>query len=73
MWACQVGSQWLGWVLISLEGVGWERGDEHTPCASFWRALRKPPPAIPQGTGNMLHKNVCVLVDYVTKEKYHVF
>lgn len=34
MWACQVGPHRLVWVLISLEGVGWERADEHTPCAS---------------------------------------
>lgn len=41
-------------------------------CRS-WRALGILPPAIPQGAENMLHKNVFMLVDCVTKEKYQVF
>lgn len=72
MWACQVGSHRLVWVLILLEGVGWESGDEHTPCASS-AGLGILPPAIPQGAENMLHKNLFMLVDCVTKEKYQVF
>lgn len=73
MWGCQVGSHRLLRVLISLEGVGWEHGDEHTPCASS-AGFGEPLENFLQPSHKDL-KTYCITmpVDCVTKAKYHIF